>query len=212
VFIAVYALLVVMCVIAIASVFIWCCASGYINFCLGLLEILFMWLVFSICLALGNVNTDICQVFDAELSSYQNGQKNSDVLSSLLGQFGANCSAFGELEQQSINAFYNYSAQFCAQYASLCSSNSTFSLKNCQNCTQATNFNTLVQTTQIANIGICPSNCHVGCIPNTQCSVGNVTIANCINNCITQQEMNAAAQAVTLAGYREILNGVIQEL
>jgi len=199
--------LCIMCAIALISCFIWFCISGYINFCLGLIEILFMFFVFSICLGLGNVNTDVCQLFDDEIVAYNNGMKSSDILSSLLGSMGANCSAFLQLELNAISTFDNYTLQFCNQYNGLCNSSGVF---GCSNCNTSTNFNYLTQTSYVANIATCPDpGCPVSCVPPFACNLGNVSIAQCASVCKTNSEKNSAVQAVALADSHDKVQALI---
>jgi len=130
----------------------------------------------------------------------------------LLGQFGANCSAFAQFEQQSINAFYNSSQQFCSEYNSLCYNNGSTTFTKCQNCTTNSNYYQLTQTTEIINFAMCPNMyCTTPCIVGT-CSAGNVTIVNCVNECYTTQEMNTASQAVQFAYYHEIIKALISTI
>jgi len=137
-------------------------------------------------------------------------KKNSDILSSILGQFGANCSAFTQFEQQSIEAFQNYSQQYCNQYNSLCKGNGT--LTSCQNCTLNSNFTALTLTTELINYAPCPSQyCPVTCLVG-YCAAGNITIANCATNCLTPEEMNGASQVVALAAYHQIINELISRI
>lgn len=103
VFVATYVVLIVMCVAGIVSCFIWLCCSGHMyekdasffvkltsltsNFCCGLAMILFMWLVFSIVLALGTVTTDSCKIFDQQ-RELESQNSPTTIIDIYLGPWG----------------------------------------------------------------------------------------------------------------------------
>jgi len=211
VFIAGYVLLILMCILALVSCFIWLCFSGQINCCCGLIQIIFMWVIFTLGIGLGTVVTDVCTTFDNQLDNSQTGVTVNGVLGSFIGEWGSNCTAFEVLKADAYSKYYDIADQLCSEYNDFCTNPkyAPFILK-CGNCSRGVVYSDLKTTTIVNDLLQCPdSRCPIGFCsaqPNGYpCMYTNRTLDNCANSCYNDQLKSATSQIRT---YLPILDGI----
>eukprot|EP01119_Soliformovum_irregulare_P019315 TRINITY_DN6087_c1_g1_i2.p1 TRINITY_DN6087_c1_g1~~TRINITY_DN6087_c1_g1_i2.p1 ORF type:complete len:462 (-),score=80.58 TRINITY_DN6087_c1_g1_i2:54-1439(-) len=211
VFIAGYVLLILMCVLALVSCFIWLCFSGQVNCCCGLIQIIFMWLIFTLGIGLGTVVTDVCTTFDNQLDNSQTGVTVNGVLGSFIGEWGSNCTAFEVLKADAYNKYYDIADELCSKYNDFCTDPryAAFILK-CGNCSRGVHYSDLKTTTIVNDLLQCPdSRCPTGSCtgrPDGEpCMYTNRTLDNCADSCYNGQLKSATVQ---IRAYLPVLDGI----
>jgi len=175
--------------------------------------ILFMWLVFSGVLAAGVVATDVCSAFDQVSKDNQTtGTPVSGVIGSFIGEWGSNCTAYGEVETAAISSLSQLELQFCGFYNQLCGIGA---IEACQACvaSESTNYVNLVDQSVVEDVLACGDpQCPPGPCSDGLCNVQSRTMDDCATNCVNSTYKNYSSEAVTAAALLEQVDDLIAQI
>jgi len=159
------------------------------------------------------VATDVCTSFDQVIKQNQtSGTPVSGVLGYFIGEWGSNCTAYGEVENAAINSLDQFEQQFCQNYNQLCSLGG---IQNCQTCvaSQSTNYVNLVDQSNVEDALPCGDpRCPAGPCSNGVCVVKSRTMPDCAVNCLNTTYKNYTNLAVTAANGLEIVDSLLQQI
>jgi len=160
------------------------------------------------------VATDVCTSFDQiSKQNLTSGTIVSGVLGTFIGQWGSNCTAYGEVQNAAIQTLNSYETSFCTQYNQLCSLGA---IQGCSSCTatNATDYPALVDNARIADTLSCPNaRCPSGsCSGSSSCVVQERTMTDCASNCLNSTLKNYTNLAVTAANALELVDALIAEI
>jgi hypothetical protein len=214
-FLVIYAGLLLVVLATFVIVFIFRSFLFCINFWYGWFLFIFIFLSLTLCVTVGTVVSDVCDVYDH--AQYGN---TSNVFTQFMGSgWGDNCSAMADVIAPLFQEYNNSVQDGCSYYASLCSDPSS-GVSHCMACDEASNKTELIHTTIVDEVIYCGTSSEQYCPSNAVCSSCSgcacynrtQTIDECSTECLDPSYRDGASQMVTYASLMTQLDEMIDRV
>ncbi|ELR23640.1 uncharacterized protein ACA1_072730 [Acanthamoeba castellanii str. Neff] len=198
-FLVIYAglLLVMLC----TFVFVWFFRNFLfcINFWYSWLVFIFIFLILTLCVALGTAVSDVCDVYDDS----QDGN-NSSVFTEFIGSGWGDCSALEEIINPLFDEYNQTVIEGCEYYANLCNNTAT-GVTNCTACDTTSDKALLTAYTLVDEVFYCGTSLEQYC-PNNDVTQ---TLEQCSTYCLNPDYRNTSAEVVQYAELMTELDAMI---